>query len=37
LHFGLGAAAGAQVKVYWPDGTTSELDDASGRVTIAQP
>jgi hypothetical protein len=37
LHFGLGTAGRARVQVTWPDGTTSQLDDVSGLVTIVQP
>jgi hypothetical protein len=37
LHFGLGTAGSARVQVTWPDGTTSELEEVSGPVTIVQP
>jgi hypothetical protein len=37
LHFGLGTAGSARVQVTWPDGTTTQVDDVSGLVTIVQP
>jgi enediyne biosynthesis protein E4 len=37
LHFGLGAAAAAQVQIIWPDGTSLDLGDlAAGRLYEAE-
>jgi len=37
-HFGLGAADHADVKVEWPDGTTSDMQVHAGeRIVIQKP
>ncbi len=34
LHFGIGAAAGAQVRVIWPEGAASDWTDASPGAAV---
>ncbi len=37
LHFGLGAATSARVRVEWPDGTVTETEAAADRILTLTP
>jgi hypothetical protein len=37
LHFGLGAATGAEVEVFWPSGRRTKVETPSGRTISVEP
>jgi hypothetical protein len=37
LHFGLGAAAAAEVEVFWPGGGKTKMETPAGRTVCLKP